>query len=338
MTLFFNKTKTWDTTTPNNGELFDAEFEQIYKSIRDLAGTEQNPDEITGDYSIIRHRGWGGKRQTILTGKTDIDTVDNNCKAAFLTFGSMANSVKINCAVDPLTIAISDGYDQWGAVEYTIAFQNNSDIEPLEWINLIGDKDYFLYIDIETDSQSITYGNSEYVPVYSYSAPTVTPEDSGQHWFDLSTYKMKFWNGSEWITKKRIFIGEVQCSVDGIEEIIPYALHGEFEFNWIDVATSQKYELWHNIGTTNISCEVFVNDTTTSTCRRQTNGVFEESIRYCDYQYYYNSNSGIGAAKRIQRNNVVIGIGNSYVAHYNTCGDSFYNTTGTYKIRLKRTF
>ena len=337
MTIYFNKTQTWDMNTPNNGELFDVEFDQIYKSIRDLAGTDYNPDEITEDYAIIRHRSWGDKRQTVLTGKSEIDLIDNNCKAAFLTFGSMANSVKIDCSEDSLTIALSEGYDQWGAVEYTVAVQNDSGIEPMEWTNLIGDKDYFLYVDIETDPQNVTYGNSEYVPIYSYTAPVVASEDSGQHWFDLTTYKMKLWDGSEWIAKKRIFIGEAQCSASGIEKIIPYTLHGEYEFARIDVVKNQVYNLWHNVGTTNISCEVFVNDPTTSTYRSQKNGVLEESIRYCDYQFYY-SGSGMGAAKRIQRNNVVIGTGNSYIAYYDTSGDTFSIATGVYKVRVKRTF
>jgi len=329
----------WNRETQNDGTLFKEEFDRINNNFKEIAGIEVSPELQSGNVTVIKHNRWGQKRQVILKGKTKNDGTG---LSDFLTAGTDANTVKLVTGKVPLICALAHGCDEWGATEYTVKIDGDDDLGKPEWTNITSTEstEHFLYLMLHKETQELTYGKTSSVPIYSYLRPATEFENNGQFWFDLTTFTMNRYNDQildeyKWEPVLAIFIGEVRIDSTGTE-IISYTIGGEYEFNWIDVINNKAYDLWHNIGTTNISCEVYVKDTLT------TNNKFnnEDSMRYSDYQHYDRSGfGGMGAAKRLQRNNVVIATGKDYVAWYSTSGDVFNRgATGNYKVRVKRTF
>ena len=358
MTLNFNQTQTWSNESKNSGSDLNNEFERIYANIIEMAGDENPGQSLKNIHTILKHRGWGDKRQTCLQGSTD-----ETGKADFLNQVDGHNDITLTATIDePVIFSVSNGNDEWGAVEYTIKI--DGDLNPPQWASLTDNGRYFLYLTIDPDDRDqITCDRSQVLPIYSRKKP----EEPliGQHWFDLNCFKMMRFDGTDWNPVVRIFIGEVKVETSQIVQVITYAIRGEYEFDWITVSSNKKYPyLWHNIGTSAITCDVFVkddrDDAGTMYLNEYNNGnekeyagenssaeqyeyEDEERMRYCDYQFYQVSTAGygIGASKRIQRNRVIIGVGNQEVSYYSTSGDSFstpHGTSAEYKIRVKRTF
>ncbi len=63
----------------------------------------------------------------------------------------------------------------------------------------------WLYWEIQISSGKLIRNFTSYQPIYSESSPLNPNID--QHWFDLSSNKIKVWNGSSWIEKIRVFAG-----------------------------------------------------------------------------------------------------------------------------------
>ena len=70
----------------------------------------------------------------------------------------------------------------------------------------------------------------------------------GSHWFDLSTMTMKVWNGSAWVPKQRVFIGEAVTDGSGVTSVITYALQGRYSSGRFPVTANTNYTKSHNIG------------------------------------------------------------------------------------------
>lgn len=68
----------------------------------------------------------------------------------------------------------------------------------------------YLYWEIDLLTAQILYRTTLLAPVYSLEPPTSPSPD--QHWFDLSNFKMKSWNGSKWVVKVALFAGHVPTS------------------------------------------------------------------------------------------------------------------------------
>jgi len=362
MTLNFDQTQTWSNESKNSGNDLNNEFKRIYTNISKMAGDENPGQSLQSIQTILKHRGWGDKRQTCLQGSTD-----ETGKADFLKqVDDAQNNITLTASIDePVIFSVSSGNDEWGAVEYTVKI--DEDVTPSQWTSLTTNGRYFLYLTVDQEDRShVRCGISNYVPVYSRRAP-VAPE-IGQHWFDLNRFRMMEYTGdvsNPWQVVVRIFIGEIKIEETQVVQLITYAIRGEYEFDWLNVQTNKKYPfLWHNIGTTAITCDVYVkdnrDDAETVYSNEYNNGnekeyagensnaeeyeyEDEERLRYCDYQYYYSSSGGygMGAAKRIQRNRIIIGVGKRHAAYYSTSGDRFSTPTngnGDYKVRVKRNF
>jgi hypothetical protein len=134
--------------------------------------------------------------------------------------GSNANeSIILDTSTAPLLLNFADAgsdylweenqsaIDAWG----TIPSSGNPDISlgPLPSAG-----QYWLYIDIDALTGERKFGTTIYDPV-SQSSPPSNPK-TDQHWFDTrvsssdGTYMtQKVWNGHRWISKIRIFVGEV---------------------------------------------------------------------------------------------------------------------------------
>lgn len=72
-----------------------------------------------------------------------------------------------------------------------------------------GSTQYF-YWDIDKLTGELTRGITNFEPIYS-PAPPLNPQID-QHWFDKSVSKMKFWTGTKWQDKLRLFAGIYQSS------------------------------------------------------------------------------------------------------------------------------
>lgn len=68
--------------------------------------------------------------------------------------------------------------------------------------------DNYLYWDIDLLTANVSFGITTIMPVAQHSAP-VNPQVN-LHWFDMSEFKMKVWNGQAWKDKIRVFAGIVK--------------------------------------------------------------------------------------------------------------------------------
>jgi hypothetical protein len=76
---------------------------------------------------------------------------------------------------------------------------------PSAWKNI--NSVSWLYWDISLTTGVLTYGFSNYAPVFGTSFPS--GPQIGQHSFDLNQNKMYFWNGQMWVEVVRLFAGQV---------------------------------------------------------------------------------------------------------------------------------
>lgn len=91
--------------------------------------------------------------------------------------------------------------------EYLKTFYNNVNNAwgPFNDVNT-----HYLYIDIDTLTAEVTYGSTLVAPMYGNSLPVAPTTD--QNFFDVINSRALVWNGSSWIPKIRVFVGEVDSS------------------------------------------------------------------------------------------------------------------------------
>lgn len=102
-----------------------------------------------------------------------------------------------------------------GASNYIVVF--DSDIDAA-WGPLVPSVTNYLFWDVDLLTGIVTRGITTLVPVNSLEAP-VAPA-VGQHWFDLSSTKMRVWSGNKWQDKVRLFAGHVLNG--NTAQIVPY--------------------------------------------------------------------------------------------------------------------
>jgi hypothetical protein len=73
---------------------------------------------------------------------------------------------------------------------------------------------YYLYWDIDLASTLVTRGYTPFSLISSTSAPS-NPSVS-QHWFDLTNFVMKVWDGTFWEQKIRVFAGSIDTASNQI--------------------------------------------------------------------------------------------------------------------------
>ena len=104
----------------------------------------------------------------------------------------------------------------------------NFDVDvPAAWGPLTPGVTAYLYWDIDLLSGAVTRGITTLIPISQLEAPTSPSFD--QHWFDLTTTKMKVWNGSKWQEKVRLFAGQVNNG--NTSQIVPYTAGSQVGLN-----------------------------------------------------------------------------------------------------------
>lgn len=100
------------------------------------------------------------------------------------------------------------------------------------------------------------------------------------HWFDLSTFKMKVWNGSAWVEKTRVFIGEAVTDGSGILSVVAYALHGRYRRPATSLSNNTTFSINHNIGQIDVIGEfVLINKATGHRVLGSFNAYYDSTVR-----------------------------------------------------------
>jgi hypothetical protein len=92
-----------------------------------------------------------------------------------------------------------------GSSNYLQSFESTV---PNAWGPLIPGVDNYLYWDIDLLTAQVSYGLTILEPISSFIEPARL---NNQHWFDLSTDKMKVWSTTgKWLDRIRLFAGKAQ--------------------------------------------------------------------------------------------------------------------------------
>jgi len=87
-----------------------------------------------------------------------------------------------------------------------------------------------------------------YVYADTFTPPTETPTEN-IHWFNMLSKQMQYGDPSEWLTKYRVFIGDVIASSTAVTEINIYALNNETIIETIyELGVNQIQRTPHNLG------------------------------------------------------------------------------------------
>lgn len=107
----------------------------------------------------------------------------------------------LNLNVSPTPVVVSVAH---GASNYLLTF--DQDVSNA-WGPILPGVTSYLYWDVDLLTGAITTGITTREPIVSNIAPLAPADD--QHWFDLSTCKMKVWKTTKWYDKIRAFAGKV---------------------------------------------------------------------------------------------------------------------------------
>jgi hypothetical protein len=177
-------------------------------------------------------------RQTVLSG-----LVDSNGYAVFLAVVNGALAITLSATTIPLVVAFAAGFDDNGAIDYV--GRVTADVENA-WSGLTASSTLYLYIERNASTGALSYGFSTSAPTYSLTAPS--SPSSGRHWFDITGYKMYYYNGSAWVSCQRVFVGECITETASVSSIICYALQGFYDSGWYAVINATMYNKSDNLG------------------------------------------------------------------------------------------
>lgn len=112
------------------------------------------------------------------------------------------NTAGINASsTDPLVVTWANGFNPF-QVDY--AYSWSSSLTNL-WTGFSAGT-FYLFIDYDPSSESVSYGYTSISPTYSSTAPS---HGAGVHWFDLTKQKMFESVASVWVERIRVFVGSV---------------------------------------------------------------------------------------------------------------------------------
>jgi hypothetical protein len=97
-----------------------------------------------------------------------------------------------------------------------------------------------------------TTAGTETPPITAFMGLPVNNE----HWFDLSQYKMKYWNESlaTWTEVQRVFVGEAVTDATSVTSVVTYALNGKYQSTETAIpALATRTAFNANLGVKNIN-------------------------------------------------------------------------------------
>ena len=141
----------------------------------------------------------------------------------FLALGAPTTSVHLqNCATTPLVVAFAYGHDDSGAVDYVTRCSTDG----ATWTGLGGTTTYYLYVDRNTSTGAITYGQTTNRPTYVTTSAVAT--GLGFHTYLINTGFM--YEGTALSTAiQRVFVGEATTSGGAVASVTAYMPRGEFK-------------------------------------------------------------------------------------------------------------
>jgi hypothetical protein len=178
-------------------------------------------------------------RQTVIQGQ-----VDANGQANFLQAGSTPLTIDILADSIPLILSFAYGNNTtYGPVNFIESIESN---QTAFWSNLPSNQAFIqLYIDRNISTGELTGGYTLLETAYGL-APS---HANTKHWYDYNnTAYMKVSDGSNWSNVQRIMIGECTTDADSVTSVVCYALKGQYDSEWFNVASNQEYSKNHSIG------------------------------------------------------------------------------------------
>jgi hypothetical protein len=182
--------------------------------------------------------------QTVLTGRISTLTGLSN----FLEKSTDGNYLKlVSSSGSIVSIAFSAGFSTDGfPLDYIKVFSSQQNCT--EW-GSTSDGTYYVYVERNSSDGSTTCGQSTIAPLYDYQKSTASVANT--HSYIIPERKMYYDDGSSWVNKQRVFVGEYVCAAGAVSSasIITYALCGKATSSWHTLPAAAGLLSWnHNIG------------------------------------------------------------------------------------------
>ncbi|MCP4160038.1 MAG: hypothetical protein GY760_08195 [Deltaproteobacteria bacterium] len=124
---------------------------------------------------------------------------------------------------------------------------------------------------------------------------------------------------------KKLPIADVTV-LDGSINIDLMPVGDSYESEWFPVEKNSLYSLKNKFKDTRVNFDIWWNDTPS-----------DENMRHVSGQHYYDGVSrGLGAYKRINSNELIVGSGTDHTFHSGSSGDPASSSNGYYKITVRR--
>ncbi|MCP4163334.1 MAG: hypothetical protein GY760_25010, partial [Deltaproteobacteria bacterium] len=235
------------------------------------------------------------------------------CAFAKDTYKPQGKSIVIHGSEsNPSLFSIANGFNKYQPVDKLIGYDRNVVFSFNE-----GDGTYYIKLNIDG---TITLKNQNCF--YGRFNP-----NNGQDFFDTEKYKMYSPSGS---VIPGIYIGKIVIQNDAILDIQKFQTGKKAFVEWFPVGANSMYIKDNPFFTTEIDWDIWWNEVDS-----------DENMRHVTGQYY-NPNAadarGMGAYKRQNTNEVILGTGSHKTFHSATSGDSVYSTGGYYKLIIHRKF
>lgn len=190
--------------------------------------------------------------QTILAGR--ISTL--NGKPNYIEKSTDGNYLKIvSSSSNIVSIAFASGFSTDGfPLDYLKVFSSQRNCT--EWGSTT-DGTYYIYVERMSSDGSPAFGQSTIAHIDDYQKSTAGIANT--HVFIIPERKMYYDDGSSWVNKQRVFVGEYICTVGVVSSasIIAYAIRGEYISSVVPVVINNTYTANHNIGTDKCKIDVF---------------------------------------------------------------------------------
>ncbi|MCP3924836.1 MAG: hypothetical protein GY714_19840 [Desulfobacterales bacterium] len=234
------------------------------------------------------------------------------CAFAKDTYKPQGKSIVIHGSEsNPSLFSIANGFNKYQPVDNLIGYDRNVVFSFNE-----GDGTYYIKLNIDG---TITLKNQNCF--YGRFNP-----NNGQDFFDTEKYKMYSPSGS---VIPGIYIGKIVIQNDAILDIQKFQTGKKAFVEWFPVGLNSMYIKDNPFFTTEIDWDIWWNDVDS-----------DENMRHVTGQYYNSGSAGqgLGAYKRQNSDELIVGSAKSCTFYSNTSGDQAASSGGYYKLIIHRKF